>query len=333
MSKKWLQYQTVKVWPGDRDIRLIKLVAGNSQERIICRVFDWKNSKNSETFCRVAPGGEAEAEFDLPSIDTIIEQMQEYTPQLEIIGNKELVTFYRERPLDCFMPDYVLSRTRPMDVENWVCNQFYRKGGENSERFEYTNFVSAKKIVFSFGENKKEQRDINMKSFEIETWHVEIKRQVGWALQLPIGIYEFFSGMFLAGAQYPSEVDKKAMERLVQGVPMIDEERNKTVDDFAMELGACSTINFYMACDRSESQLEINGRIWVRSFGSAGRGIRSVLGNTVGRAANLLGAMRLEDVNRRLENVARLGENANRAVRAWEAVRGNPPPQENPQAN
>ncbi|MEK7340274.1 MAG: hypothetical protein AABZ92_06155 [Verrucomicrobiota bacterium] len=184
------------------------------------------------------------------------------------------------------MSNYVLSRTRAIDVQRWVYQQFYRKEGENIERFEYTNFVSAKKVVFSFG--KKGQQEELASSPGIEAWRVEMKRQVGWALQLPIGIRDFFSGMFLASAQNPPEVDKGAMKRLVQGVPMIDEERNKTIDDFSIELGACSIIHFYIACDRSESQLEINGRVWVRSFGNAGRGVRGTIVSSAERLAMFL---------------------------------------------
>ena len=140
--------------------------------------------------------------------------------------------------------------------------------------FEYTNFVSAKKIGFSFGKGI-QMKDEAEHSSEIEAWHIEMKRQGAWTLQFLVGISNFFSGIFSASTQNPAIVDKKAMERLVQGVPLFDAERNKTVDDFAMELRACSTINFYMACDRSASQLGINGRAWVRNFSGAGRGIRA----------------------------------------------------------
>ncbi|MGL5627263.1 MAG: hypothetical protein ACRDDW_07145 [Candidatus Rhabdochlamydia sp.] len=58
------------------------------------------------------------------------------------------------------------------------------------------------------------------------------------------------------------------MKNLLQGVPLLDEERNTIVNDFAIKLGASSSINFYVACDRSEFQLEINGRARIKSFAS-----------------------------------------------------------------
>lgn len=320
--------KTIKVWSGDRDIRLIKYTH-KSQERILCRSFNWATKENPEAPCRFAPGSEPPLPNTSANIDTVVQCMKRYTPQLENIANEELVTFYRQHPLKYFMPDHVLSRTRAIDVQRWVYQQFYRKEGENIERFEYTNFVSVKEVIFSFG--KKGQQEELANSLGIEAWHVEMKRQAGWVLQLPIGVLDFFSGIFLASAQNPPEADKKAMKRLVQGIPMIDTERNKTIDDFAIELGACSIIHFYMAWDRSVSQLEINGRVWVRNFGNAGRGVRGTIVSTAERLAAVLGQVGIGDINRGLENAAQLAENAERARIAWEGFRGRrAPPQANP---
>ncbi|VHO03592.1 hypothetical protein RHT_00956 [Candidatus Rhabdochlamydia sp. T3358] len=54
------------------------------------------------------------------------------------------------------------------------------------------------------------------------------------------------------------------------------DDRKRALDDFAAELKACSIINFYIACDRSLSRLEINGRVWVRSFSRAGKSVGEV---------------------------------------------------------
>lgn len=320
--------ETMKVWHGDRDIRLIKFTC-KLQKQIMCRVFDWASQENSEIHCRFAPGSEPRLSNVSTHVNAVIRSMKKYTPELEHVANEEVLTFYKEHPLNCFMPGYVLSRTLVRDVQRWVYQQFYRKEGENIERFEYTNFISAKKISFSFNEKAHKQNKIGISS-EIEAWHIEMKRQAGWALQLPIGISEFFLGMFSISAQNPSEVDKKAMERLVQGVPMRDPERNKIIDDFAAELGACSTINFYIACDRSVSQLEISGRAWVRSFASTGRDVRGVIVDSGKWLANTFRGVNLQDINHTIEDAAKLGESVNKARIAWKAVKEITASEENP---
>lgn len=325
--------KTIKVWSGFRDIRLIKFISGQREE-ILCRVFNWETKENPEIYSRFAPDA---APSDLPyaryrklNIDDALEYTQGCMPQLENTKNKELITFYREHPLNYFMPDYVLSRAEASEVQRWVCAQFYRNEGENKTHFEYTNFVKARKMPFSFSKNKKNS---SKHSLEIETWHIEMKRQASWILQFPIGIGNFFAGIFLASAQNPAIADKKAMKKLVQGVPIIDEERNKIVNDFTVELGNCSVINFYIACDRSTSELEVNGRTWVKSFANAGRDTREAVMHTAEGLVQLFGRVDLEGANRAVGNAAAFVENANRFREGFQVLRGvpPPPPQNNPE--
>lgn len=319
--------KTVKVWPGPRDIRLIKFIS-KQREEILFRVFDWENKKNLEVPSRLASCASSNLPRVNCNIDTVIQKIQEYIPQLENVKNEEVITIYREHPLNYFMPDYVLCRTKASEVQRWIYEQFYRKEGESKERFEYANFVSAKKIAFSFG--KKKQQNALKNVSEVEAWHVEMKRQAAWALQFPIGISNFFSGIFVASAQNPA-IDEKAMERFVQGIPLLDPERNKIVDDFAVELGACSTINFYIACDRSVSQLEINGRAWVRSFANAGRDVRGAVVHGAEALVHIFGRVDLAEANRAVGNVADLLEGAGRLREGLQVLRGVPPPQNNPE--
>lgn len=321
--------ETMTVWPGPRDIRLIKFVEGQREE-ILCRAFNWENKENLEVRSRFAPGARPNLSGISLNVATVMQIMKKYTPEFEKVENEEEITFYREHPLSCFMPGYVLSRAEALQVQRWVYEQFYRKEGENKERFEYTNFVSAKKIVFSFGKGIQMQSQIKNSS-KIATWHVEMKRQAGLVLQFPIGISNFFLGIFSASAQNPATVDEKAMERLVQGVPLLDPERNKIVDDFAIELGACSTINFYIACDRSASQLEINGRAWVRNFANAGRDVRGAVVHGAEGLVHLFGRVDLDVANRAVGNAAVFLENANRLREGLQVLRGVPPPQNNPE--
>ena len=232
--------ETVKVWPGLRD---------------------WEKGKMLEVPSRLASCASSSLSDD-ENVDTVIEKIQDYALGLEIVENKEMITIYRQSPLSYFMPGYLLSKITASEVERWIGEQFYRKEGENKQRFEYTNFVSAKRTVFSFANGMRGENRIKSDS-ALDAWHVEMKRVAAWSLQFPVGISNFFAGIFLARAQDPTMVDKQAMERLVQGVPLFDAERNKIADDFAAELAACSTINFYIACDRSISQFEVNGRARV----------------------------------------------------------------------
>ncbi|QZA58669.1 hypothetical protein [Candidatus Rhabdochlamydia porcellionis] len=146
--------KTVKVWSGPRDIRLIKFI-DKQREEILFRVFDWENKKNLEVPSRLAPCASfhlLRASKSRVSTDTdiAIQKIQGYTPELENVKNEEVITMYREHPLNYFMPDYVLSRTEASEVERWVYEQFYRIEGETKQPFEYTNFVRTKKIAFSF---------------------------------------------------------------------------------------------------------------------------------------------------------------------------------------
>lgn len=121
------------------------------------------------------------------------------------------------------------------------------------------------------------------------------------------------------------------MERFVQGVPLLDPERNKIADDFAVELGACSITNFYIACDRSVSQLEINGRAWVRSFANAGRDVRGAVVQGAEGLVHIFGRVDLAGANRAVRNVADLVEEADRLRQGLQVLRGVPPPQNNPE--
>ncbi len=321
--------ETMKVWPGPRDIRLIKFIS-KQREEILFRVFDWENKKNLEVPSRFASCASSNLPKINRNIDTVIQKIHEYTPELENVKNEEVITIYREHPLNYFMPEYAdLSRTKASEVQIWVYEQFYRKEGEREERFEYTNFVSAKKIAFSFG--KKKQQNALKNAPEVEAWHVEMKRQAAWALQFPIGISNFFSGIFSITAQNPNIVDKDAMERFVQGVPLLDPERNKIADDFALELGACSIINFYISCDRSVSQLEINGRAWVRSFANAGRDVRGAVVHGAEGLVHIFGRVDLAQANLAVRNVADFVEGADRLRQGLRVFRGVPPPQNNPE--
>ncbi|VHO02848.1 hypothetical protein [Candidatus Rhabdochlamydia sp. T3358] len=143
--------ETAKVWPADRDVRLIRIAAG-LREEITCRSFNWRNNQNPEVFCRLAPGSEADSQ----SVDAIIQCMQTYTPQLENIKNKELITFYREHPLKCFLSDCDLSTLEATHIQKWVYNRLCGKNDGNSQCFGYTNFVNAKKTAFSFGKGDEE---------------------------------------------------------------------------------------------------------------------------------------------------------------------------------
>lgn len=314
--------ETMKVWPGPCDIRLIKSV--NKQgEGILCRVFNRENKENLVIRHRFALDTLQATPnfFDINfTADAIIQTMKKYTPEFENVENGEEIVFYRKHPLSCFMPGYVLCEVEALQVQRWVCEQFYRKKGESKKCFEYMNFVNAKKIVFPFGKGI-QMKDKAKCSSEIEAWHIEIKRQSAWALQFLIGINKFFSGIFLEDAQNPATVDKKAMERLVQGGSLLDPERNKIVDDFAEELGACSTINFYIACDRSASQLGINGRAWIRNFAGAGRDIRGAVTHGATGLGHLFKILDLDVANRRVENATVFVEKTNRLTEGLQALR------------
>ncbi|MGL5264112.1 MAG: hypothetical protein ACRDAI_06015 [Candidatus Rhabdochlamydia sp.] len=255
--------ETMKVWSGNQDIRLIKFING-LREEILCRAFSWENKKNLQVRYKFAP---ASAKPCLPNVDAIIQCVEKYTPEIENVKKKGEMIFYREHPLNCFMPDYDLSATEAIDIQKWVYNRLCHKNDKNGQYFGYTNFVTVKKISFSFGYGVRRQDGIK-KPPEISAWHIEIKRQAGWVLKFFINIRDFFSGIFWTSTQEPSEADKKVMKNLLQGVPLLDEERNTIVNDFAIKLGASSSINFYVACDRSEFQLEINGRARIKSFAS-----------------------------------------------------------------
>ncbi|MDR2539443.1 MAG: hypothetical protein LBC45_02345 [Chlamydiales bacterium] len=316
--------ETMHVWSGSRDFRLIKYV-DKQREDILCRVFDWESQENLEVPFRFAPG--VSAHLSNWDVDILIQKIRKYTPELENVENEEIITIYKEHPLNYFMPGCILSRVKASDVQRWVYEQFYRKEGESKKSFEYANFISAKKITFSFGKEKKEQLNEIRNPSEVETWHVEMTRQAAWALQIPIGMSHFFSGIFLASAQTPPVVDKDAMGRLVQGVPLFDLERNQIADDFAVELGACSTIHFYIACDRSVSQLEIDGRAWIRRFAHAGRDIRRAAETLAGA----FGRVNVAEASHVLANVADVVESANRLKQQVQELRGLPPPLNDPE--
>ncbi|MEK7340273.1 MAG: hypothetical protein AABZ92_06150, partial [Verrucomicrobiota bacterium] len=72
--------KTIKVWSGDRDIRLIKYTH-KSQERILCRSFNWATKENLEIHCRFAPGSEPHLPNTSAHINTVVDSMKRYTPQ------------------------------------------------------------------------------------------------------------------------------------------------------------------------------------------------------------------------------------------------------------
>lgn len=262
--------ETMKVWSGPRDIRLIKYV-DRQREEILCRAFNWETKENLQVPFRFAPGANPNSpspDLNLGlNVDTIIQSIKGYTPEIENIKNEKIIILHKEHPLNYFMPDCDLSITEAVDIQKWVYDRLCPKNDKNGQYFGYTNFVNAKKIPFSFGYGVRSQDGIK-KPPEISAWHVEIKREAGWVLKLFINIRDFFSGMFWTSAQDPSEADKEAMRNLLQGVPLLDEERNTVINDFARKLGASSTINFYVACDRSKFQLKIDGRSRIKSFAS-----------------------------------------------------------------